>query len=99
MIILFVIILNKTCNLTHNESYNYFVIGSARMNKLMNDQFIAKSEHLHALLGQARRVTLGQARRVTLCFEGSTNKGLFSSYVGISAALPTSVDPSTAQPQ
>lgn len=64
------------------------MIGSATMNKLMNDQFISKSERLHALLGQARRVTI--------CLDGWTKNGLSSSYVGISACF---FDPSTALPR
>lgn len=61
--------------------------GSAKLGRLMSEQFEAKSLKLKEILSTARKVTL--------CLDAWTKKGLSASFLGVSACF---FDPSTATP-
>src|SRR5688572_5198876 len=68
-------------------SLDYFCSGSTKMNALISEQFLHRSTLL--------KEKLSKMCKLTVCLDGWSNKGLSSSFLGISACY---FNPATGKP-
>lgn len=80
-------VIDDFCQLIH-FCYVMCVSGSAKLLRLMSEEYEVMAAKLKS--------SLSSARKVTLCLDGWTKKGLSASYLGVSACY---FDPLLSQPR